>query len=49
MGGSEVDDCVETIDPPAGEDDELNSKLYHVDCWFIFKKVYAIRMQQNVF
>ena len=51
MGGSEGNDCVEmvTIDPPTGEDDELNSKLFHVDCWFTFKKVYANWMRQNVF
>ena len=38
MDGSEVDDCFETIDPPTGVDDELNSKFYHVDCRFIFEK-----------
>ena len=51
MGGSEGNDCVEmvTIDLPTGEDDELNSKLLHVDCWFTFKRVYANCMRQNVF
>ena len=51
MGGSEGNDCVEmvTIDPPTGEDDKLNSKLLHVDCWFTFKRVYANWMRQNVF
>ena len=38
MDGSEVDDCFETIDPPTGVDDELNSKFYHVDCRFTFEK-----------
>ena len=51
MGGSEGNDCVEmvTIDPPTGEDDELNSNFFMLTVGSHLKGFYANCMRQNVF